>query len=112
MGTVYGPKISDPIAKVGQKVQEKTARKTECPAKYQVYLLNDDYTPMDFVVIVLEQFFGMSYARAIKVMLDVHRNGTGTCGIFTRDIAETKVAQVNELARLNEHPLMCKMRKL
>lgn len=94
------------------QAKEKVPKKVNCPANYQVYLLNDDYTPMDFVVIVLEQFFSMSYARAIKVMLDVHHNGMGTCGIYTRDIAETKVAQVNEFSRLNEHPLLCKMRKL
>lgn len=93
----------------------KTAKKTpklNRPSMYKVVLLNDDYTPMDFVVVVLQQFFTMSYPRAVKVMLEVHRQGKAACGVFTRDIAETKVAQVNEFARLNEHPLLCKMEKV
>jgi ATP-dependent Clp protease adaptor protein ClpS len=108
MSTSYGRGLTTPSAKAAEKV----IKKKDYPAKYEVYLLNDDYTPMDFVVIVLQEFFMMSYARAIKVMLDVHHSGIGTCGCFTRDIAETKVAQVNEFARLNEHPLLCKMKKL
>jgi ATP-dependent Clp protease adaptor protein ClpS len=90
----------------------KATPKLSRPSKYQVYLLNDDYTPMDFVVVVLQQFFAMSYPMAVKVMLEVHHQGKGQCGVFTRDIAETKVAQVNEFARLNDHPLLCKMEKI
>ncbi len=82
------------------------------PSMYQVYLLNDDFTPMDFVVVILQQFFGKNYPVAVKIMLEVHRSGKGICGIYTRDIAETKVAQVNEFARLNDHPLLCKMEKV
>jgi ATP-dependent Clp protease adaptor protein ClpS len=76
---------------------------------YTVFLINDDYTPMDFVVEVLQRFFFMSGDLATSVMLRVHNQGTASCGIFTRDIAETKVVQVNEYARRNQHPLLCKM---
>ena len=107
MGTESGRGSVTPAVKA-----EKKAPKLSRPSKYLVYLLNDDYTPMDFVVVVLQQFFAMSYSRAVKVMLDVHHLGRATCGIYTRDIAETKVAQVNEFARLNDHPLLCKMEKV
>ena len=76
------------------------------PPLYSVLLLNDDYTPMDFVVEVLVRFFGMDLERATQVMLHVHTRGRGVCGVFTRDVAESKVAQVNEYARLNQHPLL------
>lgn len=76
---------------------------------YKVVLLNDDYTPMEFVVQVLETFFNMDRETATRVMLTVHTKGKGVCGIYTRDIAETKVAQVNEYARENQHPLLCSM---
>ncbi len=79
------------------------------PPLYKVVLLNDDYTPMDFVVHVLEQFFGMGREKATQVMLQVHTQGKGVCGVFSRDVAETKVAQVNECSRENEHPLKCTM---
>jgi ATP-dependent Clp protease adaptor protein ClpS len=79
------------------------------PRRYRVVLLNDDYTPMDFVVRVLEQFFNMGADVAVAVMLEVHYKGRGVCGIFSRDIAETKVAQVNDFSRAHEHPLLCKM---
>ncbi|QGU32645.1 ATP-dependent Clp protease adapter ClpS [Thermochromatium tepidum] len=79
------------------------------PPLYKVLLLNDDYTPMDFVVLVLETFFGMNREKATQVMLHVHTRGVGVCGIFTKDIAETKVAQVNDYARGNQHPLLCTM---
>jgi ATP-dependent Clp protease adaptor protein ClpS len=79
------------------------------PPMYRVVLLNDDYTPMDFVVEVLETFFQMDNAKANQVMLHVHTRGMGVCGVFTRDIAETKVALVNDHARSNEHPLLCAM---
>src|SRR5690606_14475842 len=74
------------------------------PPMYQVVLLNDDYTPMDFVVSVLQLFFAMSKERATQVMLHVHTRGKGVCGVFTREVAETKVTQVNEFSRKHQHP--------
>lgn len=79
------------------------------PPLYKVVLLNDDYTPMDFVVEVLEIFFGMNREKAIQVMLTVHTQGKGVCGVFTRDVAETKAAQVNDYARENQHPLLAEI---
>ena len=84
---------------------------TARPPLYSVFLLNDDYTPMDFVVDVLTRFFGLDLERATQVMLHVHTRGRGVCGVFTREIAESKVAQVNEYARLNQHPLLCTMER-
>lgn len=77
------------------------------PPLYRVILLNDDYTPMEFVVDVLQKFFGMNVETATRVMLKVHTEGKGVCGVFPREIAETKAAQVNEHARAAEHPLLC-----
>ena len=79
------------------------------PRKFKVVLLNDDYTPMDFVVDVLKRFFHMNEEMATHIMLQVHLQGKGVCGVFTRDIAETKVAMVNEYAKINEHPLLSSM---
>ncbi len=79
------------------------------PKRFKVVLLNDDYTPMDFVVRVLQDFFHLGEAEATQVMLQVHVLGKGICGVFTRDIAETKVAQVTDCARSNEYPLLCTM---
>jgi ATP-dependent Clp protease adaptor protein ClpS len=79
------------------------------PRRYRVLLLNDDYTPMDFVVEVLKHFFYLHEEIAIQVMLQVHFQGKGVCGVFTRDVAETKIALVNEYARVNEHPLLSSM---
>ena len=81
------------------------------PPMYQVILLNDDYTPMEFVVEVLQQFFTLELERATQVMLHVHTRGRGVCGVFTREVAESKVAQVNEFSRMNQHPLLCTMEK-
>jgi ATP-dependent Clp protease adaptor protein ClpS len=81
--------------------------KLKRPPLYKVLLLNDDYTPMEFVVHVLEAFFGMNREKATQVMLHVHTRGMGVCGVFAKDVAETKVAQVNEHARANQHPLLC-----
>ena len=81
------------------------------PPLYQVVLLNDDYTPMDFVVEVLQLFFTMNREKATQVMLHVHTRGKGVCGVFTREVAETKVTQVNEFSRQNQHPLLCTMEK-
>lgn len=79
------------------------------PPLYQVLLLNDDFTPMEFVVEVLQLFFGMNREKATQVMLHVHTRGKGICGVFTREVAETKVAQVNEFSRQQQHPLLCTM---
>jgi ATP-dependent Clp protease adaptor protein ClpS len=81
------------------------------PPLYQVLLLNDDFTPMDFVVEVLQVFFAMNREKATQVMLHVHTRGKGICGIFTRDVAESKVTQVNEFSRMHQHPLLCSMEK-
>ncbi|MBP7712150.1 MAG: ATP-dependent Clp protease adapter ClpS [Gammaproteobacteria bacterium] len=81
--------------------------KVRRPPLYRVVLLNDDYTPMDFVVHVLESFFSMPRDKATQVMLQVHTRGKGVCGVFTREIAETKVHQVNAFSRENQHPLLC-----
>jgi ATP-dependent Clp protease adaptor protein ClpS len=90
----------------GTLVAEATP-KTKQPPLYQVILLNDDYTPMEFVVDVLERFFNMNRTNATRVMLEVHTRGKGICGVFTYEIAETKVAQVTGYSRDNQHPLMC-----
>ena len=79
------------------------------PPLYKVVLLNDDYTPMDFVVRILEHFFGMGREQATQIMLHVHTRGRGVCGVYTHDIAETKVAQVTEFSRRHQHPLLCIM---
>jgi len=79
------------------------------PPLYKVLLLNDDYTPMEFVVHILEQFFGLGREKSTQIMLHVHTKGKAVCGIYTSEIAETKVAQVNDYARENEHPLKCEM---
>jgi ATP-dependent Clp protease adaptor protein ClpS len=92
----------------GLTVQEARP-KLRRPPLFKVLLLNDDYTPMEFVVQVLETFFGMSREKATQVMLHVHTRGVGVCGVFTRDIAETKVVQVNDFSRSHQHPLMCTM---
>jgi ATP-dependent Clp protease adaptor protein ClpS len=81
----------------------------ERPPLFQVLLLNDDFTPMEFVVEVLQVFFTMNREKATQVMLHVHTRGRGVCGVFTREVAETKVAQVNEFARHHQHPLLCTM---
>ena len=89
----------------------KSKTKTQKPPLYKVYILNDDYTPMDFVVDVLETVFNKSHEEATRVMLHVHRKGAGLCGVYTFDVAETKVAQVHRAARLSQHPLQCTMEK-
>lgn len=83
--------------------------KLKRPPLYKVVMMNDDYTPMEFVVETLEVFFGMDREKATRVMLTVHTEGKATCGIFSRDVAETKAAQVNQFARDNEHPLLCEI---
>jgi ATP-dependent Clp protease adaptor protein ClpS len=92
-----------------EAVLEAKKAKVKPPPLYKVMLLNDDYTPMEFVVVVLQKFFGMSRERATQVMLKVHREGIGVCGVFPRDVASTKVAQVAGYARKHQHPLQCVM---
>ena len=89
----------------------KTRPKTKKPSMYKVLMLNDDYTPMEFVVHVLERFFNKSREEATRIMLNVHTRGVGVCGLFTYEVAETKVTQVMDLARQNQHPLQCTIEK-
>lgn len=93
----------------GEATVASTKPKIKQPPLYKVVLINDDYTPMDFVVMVLEKFFLMNKEQATKVMLNVHHQGVGVCGVYTKDIAETKVHQVNDYSRSNNHPLLCAM---
>lgn len=86
---------------------EEAQPKVKQPPLYKVLMLNDDFTPMDFVVVVLKTFFSMSTEKATEVMLHVHTRGVGVCGVFTRDVAETKAAQVVQYAREHQHPLRC-----
>mgnify|MGYP001253985075 FL=1 len=90
-------------------VLEAKKAKVKLPPMYKVLLLNDDYTPMEFVVLVLQKFFGMTRERATQVMLKVHREGMGICGVYPRDVALTKVEQVAGYARKHQHPLQCVM---
>ena len=89
----------------------KTRAKPKKPSQFKVLMLNDDYTPMEFVVIVLKRFFHMDMEQATRVMLHVHQKGVGVCGIFPYEIAETKVNQVMDFARQNQHPLQCTLEK-
>tara|TARA_R110002094_G_scaffold146331_7_gene135462 strand:- start:1424 stop:1792 length:369 start_codon:yes stop_codon:yes gene_type:complete len=89
----------------------KTKPKTKRPPLYKVLLLNDDFTPMEFVVHVLERFFGLNHAQAFEIMLTVHKKGLAVVGVFSHEIAETKVAQVMDFARRHQHPLQCTMEK-
>ena len=95
----------------GVGVATKTRTKTAKPALYKVLMLNDDYTPMEFVVLTLQRYFKMSIEDATRVMLAVHQRGVGVCGIFTYEVAETKVTQVIDFAREHNHPLQCTMEK-
>ncbi len=90
-------------------VVEEAPPKLKKPRQFKVVMLNDDYTPMEFVVLVLEQLFHLSNDQAVEVMLAVHQKGKGVCGVYSREIAETKVAQALDLARRKEHPLQCTM---
>ena len=92
-----------------ESVLEAKKAKVKLPPMYKVLLLNDDYTPMEFVVLVLQKFFGMTRERATQVMLKVHREGMGVCGVYPRDVASTKVQQVAGYARKHQHPLQCVM---
>ena len=96
----------------GVVLLQKTKPRLKRPPLYKVFLLNDDYTPMDFVVHILEVFFSMSRENATRIMLEVHTHGKGICGIYTHEIAETKVSLVNSYSRENQHPLLCEMEKV
>jgi len=89
----------------------KTRPKTKRPAMFKVLMLNDDYTPMEFVVHVLERFFSKNREEATRIMMHVHQRGVGICGVYTYEVAETKVTQVMDLARQNQHPLQCTIEK-
>lgn len=95
----------------GTALLTKTKPRTKRPSMYRVLLLNDDYTPMEFVIHVLERFFNKDREEATRIMLHVHRNGVGECGVFTYEVAETKVTQVMDFARKHQHPLQCVMEK-
>lgn len=105
------PQNPDHIPERQTGVLLKTRPKTARPGMFKVLLLNDDFTPMEFVVHVLEKFFNKSADEATEIMLHVHRRGVGLCGVYTFEIAETKVNQVMDFARANEQPLQCTMEK-
>ena len=100
---------SDTDGEVG--IATKTKARPKKPSQYKVLMLNDDYTPMEFVVMVLKRFFQMDLEQATRVMLHVHQRGVGVCGIFPYEVAETKVNQVMDFARENQHPLQCTLEK-
>jgi len=105
-GAPRGPDGDDQLG-----VATKTRTKPKKPSMFKVLMLNDDYTPMEFVVMCLKRFFGMDLEAATRVMLHVHQKGVGVCGIFPYEIAETKVNQVMDFARQNQHPLQCTLEK-
>lgn len=102
---------ADDDAGTGVGVATRTRAKTKQPTPYRVLMLNDDYTPMEFVVLVLQRFFRMTIEEATQVMLHVHQKGVGVCGVFSYEVAETKVSQVMDFARQNQHPLQCTLEK-
>jgi ATP-dependent Clp protease adaptor protein ClpS len=106
-----GPAGDDGNADGNASVAVRTRARTARPPMYKVLLLNDDYTPMEFVVHVLERFFGMTHAQAFELMLTVHKKGVAVVGVFSHEVAETKVTQVMDLARRHQHPLQCTMEK-
>ncbi len=112
-GTGRAPEIhlSKDDDDTGTGIVVKTRPKTKRPSMYKVIMLNDDYTPMEFVVHVLEKFFNKSREEATTIMLHIHRRGVGICGVYTYEVAETKVTQVMDFARQNQHPLQCTLEK-
>lgn len=106
-----GPDRDDSERGSGTAVATKTKPKVKRPSMYRVLLLNDDFTPMEFVVHVLMQFFHKSEEQATQIMLHVHHHGVGECGVYTYEVAETKVTQVMDFAREHQHPLQCVMEK-
>jgi ATP-dependent Clp protease adaptor protein ClpS len=108
---IFSMSGEDPMDEDDLSIAVKTRPKTQKPPMYKVLILNDDYTPMEFVVHVLERFFGMNHAQAFDIMLTVHKKGLAVVGVFSHEIAETKVAQVMDFARRHQHPLQCTMEK-
>lgn len=112
---IYNPPMAnDPLPEQFSQhgaLAEKAKPELAKPPLYQVLLLNDDFTPMDFVVEVLQTFFAMNREKATQVMLHVHTRGKGICGVYTREVAESKVTQVNDFSREHQHPLLCSMEK-
>jgi ATP-dependent Clp protease adaptor protein ClpS len=107
-----GPDREDDDGPPDIGIAVKTRAKSKKPSQYKVLMLNDDYTPMEFVVLVLKRFFSMNMDEATRVMLHVHQKGVGVCGIFTYEVAETKANQVMDFARQNQHPLQCTLEKV
>ncbi|WP_324809229.1 ATP-dependent Clp protease adapter ClpS [Sphingomonas sp. LY29] len=105
------PGQGDGIDDVEIGVVTRTKPRTKKPSQYKVLLLNDDYTPMEFVVLILQRYFSMGIEDATRVMLQVHQKGVGVCGVFTYEVAETKVSQVIDFARENQHPLQATLEK-
>lgn len=101
----------DDVTGSGTATITEPKSRTKTPPLYRVILMNDDFTPMDFVIHVLQKFFSKDITEATKIMLDIHHKGSGVCGTFTYEIAETKVYQVNQYSRQNKHPLKCVMEK-
>ena len=125
MQSVPFPAIADPDLRMAERrdgdegedggtglgVATRTRTRTKKPSPYKVLMLNDDYTPMEFVVLVLQRFFRMDMEDATRVMLHVHQKGVGVCGVFSYEVAESKVSQVIDFARQNQHPLQCTLEK-
>lgn len=111
MQEIAGPGTEGDGPGTGSGVATKTRVETLKPSLYKVLMLNDDYTPMEFVVHVLQRFFRMNMEDATRVMLHVHQRGVGVCGIFTYEVAETKVTQVMDFAKQHQHPLQCTLEK-
>jgi ATP-dependent Clp protease adaptor protein ClpS len=109
--TLMAERKDDEEGGTGVGVATRTRAKAKKPSLYKVLMLNDDYTPMEFVVLVLQRFFRMSLEDATRVMLHVHQKGVGVCGIFSYEVAESKVSQVIDFARQNQHPLQCTLEK-
>jgi len=107
--TLSDRKDDDPDGDIG--IALETRPKTKRPPMYKVMILNDDYTPMEFVVMVLERFFGMTHAQSFELMLTVHKKGLAVVGVYSFEIAETKVSQVMDFAQRHQHPLQCTMEK-
>jgi ATP-dependent Clp protease adaptor protein ClpS len=105
------PGQGDGLDEIEHGVVTRTRPKTKKPSNYKVLLLNDDYTPMEFVVLVLQRYFSMDLEDATRVMLQVHQQGVAVCGVFTYEVAETKVTQVIDFARENQHPLQATLEK-
>ena len=104
--------IKNTVNKNEVVIEKKTKKKLKKPSLYKVVMLNDDYTPMDFVVYLLKTFFHMNTDKASKIMLEVHNKGAGICGVFTLEIAETKILKVIDTSRKNDFPLICTLEKI